>query len=276
MHYPLTDQQRAAFNRDGAVVLPGLIRDQQLDTGRVAIDRAMQQSDNYFRRLRAWENDSTLKALCCDSQLPAVVAQLLDTEQVNLFYDQVFTKEPGSASPTPWHNDQPYWPVRGAGVMTLWLALDDISVDSGPLEFIAGSHQWDRWFQPFVAATDGSAESNYEPEPAFEPLPDFESQRGQHNILCWELQAGDAIAFHALTVHAAKPNVSSTRRRRGYAIRYTGANVTYHEGPANNPRLINPDLQHGDQLDSAQYPVVFPATPGLGNHAAENKPVSAT
>ncbi len=67
-----------------------------------------------------------MKHLCIESHLPTVVAGLLNTTQVNFFYDQVFTKEPGSASPTPWHNDQPYWPVRGSGVMTLWLALDDI------------------------------------------------------------------------------------------------------------------------------------------------------
>jgi len=257
MQYPLSNQQRADFSSDGAVVLPALITDHQLESCRVAVDQAMNRSDNYFRRLRAWEDDPQLKSLCCHSHLPAVVAGLLETTQVNLFYDQVFTKEPGSATPTPWHNDQPYWPVRGSAVMTLWLALDKISVDSGPLEFIAGSHRWGRWFQPFVAATDGSAEREYASEPYFEPLPDFESQRDQHDILSWELEAGDAIAFHALVVHAAKPNISETRRRRGYAVRYAGADVAYHEGPANNPRLLNPELHHGDPLDSEQYPVVF-------------------
>ncbi|OED39824.1 hypothetical protein AB833_13650 [Chromatiales bacterium (ex Bugula neritina AB1)] len=259
MSYPISEQQCANFARDGAVVLPGLLAEHELEATRASLDRALDRSDNYFRRLRAWEDDPHLRYLCCDSHLPAVVAVLLDTSKVNLFYDQVFTKEPASAAATPWHNDQPYWPVRGAGVMTLWLALDDISMESGPLEFIAGSHRWDRWFKPFVAASDGSAEREYEAEAHFEPLPDFDSQRQQHSILCWELQAGDAIAFHALSVHAAKPNISSTRRRRGYAVRYAGADVSYHEGPANNPRLLNPDLQHGDPLDSKQYPVVFGA-----------------
>jgi len=34
--------------------------------------------------------------------------------------------------------------------MTPWLAIDDISTDSGPLEFLAGSHLVDRWFQPSI------------------------------------------------------------------------------------------------------------------------------
>ncbi len=257
MQYPISEQQRVDFARDGALVLPALIDGDQLENTRLAVDRALHRSENYFRRLRAWEDDPKLRQLCIDSHLPAVVAGLLDTARVNLFYDQVFTKEPGTAVPTPWHNDQPYWPVRGADVMTLWLALDDIRMDSGPLEFIAGSHRWNRWFQPFIAANDGSAEHEYAAEAYFEPLPDFEAERDQHKILCWELQAGDAIAFHALSVHSAKANVSATRRRRGYALRYTGADATYHEGPANNPRLLNPALRHGDRLDSAQNPVVF-------------------
>lgn len=260
MQYQITEQQRRDFARDGALVLPALIDGDLLENTRVAVDRALVRSDNYFRRLRAWEDDSQLRHLCIDSHVPTVVAGLLNTASVNLFYDQVFTKEPGSAVATPWHNDQPYWPVRGPDVMTIWLALDDIRMDSGPLEFIAGSHQWDRWFKPFVAATDGSAEREYDAEPHFEPLPDFEAERDKHEILCWELEAGDAIAFHALSVHAARANVSATRRRRGYALRYCGARATYHEGPANNPRLLNPALQHGDRLDSEQYPLVFTGT----------------
>ena len=123
LKFSLGEHQRADFNRDGAVLLPRLIGGDQLDMARLAVDRALQQSDNYFRRLRVWETDAQLRQLCIESHLPAVVAELLKSGKVNLFYDQVFTKEPGSGVATPWHNDLPYWPVRGRDVMTIWLAL---------------------------------------------------------------------------------------------------------------------------------------------------------
>ena len=69
-------------------------------------------------------------------------------EKVNLFYDQLFAMRPGSDTPTPWHNDLPYWPLTGRQAMTVWLALDRIVEENGALEFIRGSHLWDLQYEP--------------------------------------------------------------------------------------------------------------------------------
>jgi len=245
-----------AFNRDGAVLLKSIIADPVLTRLRASSDAAMSQSDNYFRRQRVWEYDDACREYCLDSKASQLASEFLNSVKVNLLYDQVFAKQPHALA-TPWHNDQPYWPVRGGPVLTVWLALDPIKFNSGPLEFIAGSHNWNRWFQPFVTKNDGSPDSFYEEtDENFEPLPDFESERDQHEILCWEMDAGDLLVFHALVVHGAREN-SSTNMRRGYAVRYTGDGVTYHTGAEVNPRIINPSLKDGQLLDSEQYPVAY-------------------
>ena len=147
--------------------------------------------------------------------------------------------------------------------MTVWLALDPVKFELGPLEFIAGSHKWNRWFQPFTTREDGSADDFYAgTEDNFEPLPDFEAERDQHQILCWEMQAVDVMVFDAMIVHGARAN-SSTSIRRGYAVRYTGDGVTYHTGAEVNPRIINPLLKDGDPLDSEQYPVAYCGSPSF-------------
>ena len=256
--YSISTEQLSDFERDGVVLLPKAIDNNSLERLKTATERGLQKSDNYFRRLRVWQDDADFADYCYCSPAPAIVAQLLSTDKVNLFYDQIFVKEPGSAAATPWHNDQPYWPVRGWPVMTLWLALDEVTFDSGALEFIRGSHRWNRWFQPFVAAKDGGVDQVLTKTDAqFEALPDFDAARADYDIACWEMQPGDLLAFHALTVHGARANHDNNRRRRGYAVRYTGREAKYHVGPANNPRLINHTLQHGDALDSEQFPVVF-------------------
>lgn len=253
----LEKQQIYDFERDGVVLLPDVIDEHWLERLRSATERGLKKSDNYFRRLRVWQDDAGLADYCYHSPAPAIVAQLLRTDKVNLFYDQIFVKEPGSATATPWHNDQPYWPVRGWPVMTLWLALDEVTFSNGALEFIRGSHRWNRWFQPFVAANSGGVEQVLQQtEAEFEALPDFDAAREQYDIVSWEMQPGDILAFHALTVHGARANQANSRRR-AYAVRYTGQGATYHIGPANNPRLLNENLQHGDVLDSEQFPVVL-------------------
>ena len=49
---------------------------------------------------------------------------LMSSAHADFFYDQLFVKEPGTAHPTPWHQDQPYWPVKGWQIASVWIALD--------------------------------------------------------------------------------------------------------------------------------------------------------
>ena len=244
------------FERDGATCIRSAIGTDWLHELREATERGLATSDNYFRRHTLWPTEPVFRKFCFESQAPELAASLLETRKLNLLYDQIFVKEPGSAAATPWHNDQPYWPVRGSHVATVWVALDPVTAESGAMEFIRGSHRWNRWFQPFLAATDGGVDSDYEHSTEFEPLPDFDAEREHLDLLCFEMDPGDVIVFHALTVHGARPNYTQ-RRRRGYAVRYTGDDVTYFEGPGTNPRLLNSSLKPGLSIDCNEFPVVF-------------------
>ena len=173
---------------------------------------------------------------------------------MNLFYDQLFVKEPGTETPTRWHNDQPYWPIRGRAILSFWLALDTVTLASGALEFILGSHQWNRWFQPEAFAPGGA---DYEQNPHFEKIPDFDAEREHHSIRSFEMAPGDVVAFQALTVHGAPGNRTLDVRRRGYTVRYCGGDARYTAEPGANPDLRNANLSDGAPLDSDQYPRVW-------------------
>ena len=81
--------------------------------------------------------------------------------------------------------------------MSIWLALGEVIPENGGLEFIRGSHRWNRQFQPFSAEADGqSYDEHPEKNLETEPTPDFDAQRDQHDIVWWPLQPGDAVAFH--------------------------------------------------------------------------------
>jgi len=260
----LSAEQIAAFERDGAICLRGIVGADWLERLWRAGERALKAQPKtpemaYFRRIRLWEQDADFRDFCTGSSLPSVAARLLRTDKVNLFYDQFFAKEPSFAK-TDWHNDQPYWPVRGWPVMSFWVALDRIDATTGAMELIRGSHKWDRWFQPYyVDATGAHGDEWKKKQATFEPLPDFEAERDRHVMLRWDMEPGDAIAFHALTVHSALPNTSKDRRRWAYVIRYCGRDARYYDGEVMNTDITNPALKNGDPLDSAQYPVVYRA-----------------
>ncbi|MBT7181961.1 MAG: hypothetical protein HN810_08170, partial [Acidiferrobacteraceae bacterium] len=149
------------FHADGVAVIRQCVSQQWLKILAEAIETDINspgpffhgyQSDNgegrFHGNLRLWEHDERFRAFCFQSLLPGLAAQLLDSKKVNLLYDQLFAKEPGTPNRTRWHNDQPYWAMRGWQVLSFWIALDPVTVDSGALEFVSGSHRWGRWFQP--------------------------------------------------------------------------------------------------------------------------------
>ncbi|MDP6950046.1 MAG: hypothetical protein QF783_02720, partial [Arenicellales bacterium] len=63
--------------------------------------------------------------------------------------------------------------------------------------------------------------------------------------------------FHGLMVHGAGGNLRGDRRRRGYAVRYTGDDVVYDTRPGTNEYLRSEKHSDGDLLDSEHYPVVW-------------------
>ena len=158
-------------------------------------------------------------------------------------------------NPTRWHNDQPYWPIDGSQTLSFWVALDPTTRETGALEFIRGSHRWERFFQPEVFGRNTL--DQYERNPDYEPIPDFDAARDEHDIVTFDLEPGDVYAFHALTVHGAGGNLSANTRRRGYTVRYTGDDITYSARPGTNKGLRNPQFRTGDRLDGPQYPVVL-------------------
>ena len=257
--FKVTSEQIAAYDDDGVVLLKNAIDEAWQDRLREAVEDELTRKEKYFSYRHIWQHNPVFRGMCFESQAPKIAADIMQTDKVNLLYDQMFVKEPGTGSATGWHNDQPYWPVRGWQVMTLWIALDPVTRENGPLEFIRGSHKWDRWFQPFHAdAHGGAATEQPEPSPNFEPLPDFEAQRDQHEILSWDMQPGDVLAFHAMGMHGARGNTSAAERRRGYAIRFTGREAHYFDDKyMQRNDMRSPTLQTGDPMDSEAFPVVY-------------------
>ena len=272
MTYAVMQSDIEAYHSDGAVLLKNVISRAWLDRVALAIERDIANpgpfchsyetgdgKGRFHGNLRTWQNDPEFRAYCFETDLPIIAAQFFATDRVNLLYDQIFVKEPGTQNRTRWHNDQPYWPVRGWDVMSFWLALDQTTEANGRLEFIRGSHKWDRWFQPelFGEVRKDAHGPGYEKNPDYEIIPDIESTRKDYEIISWDMSPGDVIAFHGMTVHGAGGNQRDDLRRRGYTVRYTGQNAWYDTRPGTAEPLISPDLKDGDPISNDLFPVVW-------------------
>ena len=267
----ISDADIRAYNEDGVVVLRNVIDAEWRARLSAAIERDIENPGPYFHgyesdsgrgrfhgNLRLWQSDDDCRDYCFSSPLPQMAKQFFGAAKINLLYDQLFVKEAETSNPTRWHNDQPYWAVRGWQVMSFWLALDETTADSGALEFVKGSHKWGRWFQPEVFGKN-TGTGAYDTNSDYETMPDIDADRADYDIATWDLEPGDVYAFHALTVHGAGGNQTSNTRRRGYTVRYTGDDAVYDTRTGTNKYLRSADLKDGDPLDSAVFPVILTA-----------------
>ncbi|MEM1156328.1 MAG: phytanoyl-CoA dioxygenase family protein [Pseudomonadota bacterium] len=267
MSYSISQAEIDDYNDDGVVPLRGVISPEQLDKLATAIEDDIREPGPFYHgyeseegrfhgNMRLWETHPVFREICLESGMPAIAQAFFGSQKINLLYDQLFVKEAAMGQRTRWHNDQPYWPIKGWQVLSLWIALDKTTSENGRLEFVRGSHRWGRWFQP---ETFGKTQSinQYERNPDFEDIPDIEAHRDSYDIISWDLEPGDVYLFHAMTVHGAGGNALQTRRRRGYTVRYVGDDVVYDYRPGLSQPLVCEELTQGGPLDSERYPVLI-------------------
>lgn len=273
----LRPEEFAAYERDGAAIVRGVLALEWVDALSAAVDRLMAtdgipavdfaagQGPRFFSMVYASLFDPVIRAWAVEGPLVDLARQVLPrATRLNFYFDQIFAREVGAAKVTPFHQDLPYMPLSGTQIIRFWVPLDSVGLDNGAVQYLKGSHRGPvyraRSFDqtnPVAAAYDAASE--------FEPLPDFAADYDRHEWLVGECEPGDVLLHHPRTVHGSPANVAS-RRRRGLATMYTGDDVRFRPRPASadaNTALTGhvpkPDLAPGDPIDCALFPRVWTA-----------------
>ncbi len=265
------ERDRDIFARDGVVVRRGLLTAEHVAVLAAAVDRAMASpgpealdfndrggAGRFFGDMFMWLRDRAFRTAFFETRAAAEAGRLMGARHVRLFYDQIFAKEPATPRRTPWHQDAPYWPVTGDMLATVYLALDDIDAGNGAVEYVAGSHRWDRDYAPAPFREGGDQARRYTKSP-LPPLPDIDAHRGQLDMRSFVLAPGDAVIFHARIVHGAPGNASADRRRRTVALRFTGDDVRWRPHPGTFRMLRRIALAEGAPLDHQLFPILWRA-----------------
>ena len=104
----------------------------------------MEDRDTYGKAflqiMNLWARDEKVRKFVMAKRFAKIAADLLGVKNVRIYHDQALFKEPGGG-PTPWHQDQYYWPIDTHNTITMWMPLVDINVDMGMLTFASGSHK---------------------------------------------------------------------------------------------------------------------------------------
>lgn len=283
---PVTDDEVAAFWRDGVVCLRAILPAAWLERMAGAVERALvdpvtttdlsalgaglEQAGasvlvdanvvaagvprgQFLAGTDHWLRDPDFAAFARDSPLPGVVAALLRSDKVNLYEDSVLVKEPGTVERTAFHQDLAYFHVEGEQVCTTWTPLDAVTRETGSLQFVVGSHRDKAGVKPnYFVTTMAMADAEGDEVPDY-----FADARGR-TVVCWDLQPGDITVHHARTLHGAEGNPSATQRRRAISVRYCGDDARYRIRRGAPQKPHHATVAEGQVLDHEACPVVWP------------------
>ncbi|MEM7206330.1 MAG: phytanoyl-CoA dioxygenase family protein [Pseudomonadota bacterium] len=150
----------------------------------------------------------------CSANLLDKVEEVLGPD-ILIYSAEFFIKEPQTEKIVTWHQDLTYWGLGETDdELTAWIALSDVTVESGCMRFVPGSHK-----QRIVPHQDTFDENNLLSR-GQEVAVDVDENEAV-NI---ELKPGQVSFHHGRMFHASGPN-KSNHRRIGLVIRYVTPHV---------------------------------------------------
>ena len=147
----------------------------------------------------------------------SALASALVGEEVESMGPEWFNKPVGTNHVTPPHQDNYYFCLQPANVITIWMALDDVDDENGCLRYVRGSHQ--TGIRPHgrsnvLGFSQGITDYG----------PTDEAREARIH-----LRPGDVVAHHGNTIHRADANRSARRQRRAFAMVLKGVSCRRDE-----------------------------------------------
>jgi phytanoyl-CoA hydroxylase len=215
-----TADEVTSYREDGFVVIDGLLDEAELEAWRTAVDEAVADRGDlaipgfeppadtgeltyyqkvFTQRVNLWQTSERLKDLVLDERIGRLAAELAGLDGVRLYHDQALIKEPW-ANPTAFHLDVPYWAFTSPDAISIWIALDDATLQNGCLLFVPGSHRACRFDNVGIGPGLGDL---------FAVYPEFASV----TPVAVPMRAGSCSFHNGLTAHGAGANMTPGRRR---------------------------------------------------------------
>ena len=215
----ITEAQRKQFEQEGYFLLENVFTTAEMDELAGHIESLQRRHEEALRAKASGaegisrageitfthdlaEQDDNIKAFCKRPEFVAIATQMLGPD-IDLYWNQSVFKQPEGTREFPWHQDDGYAPVEPSPYLTLWLALNDATLENGCISVLPGSHK--RGLVPHEKSPIGLiCHSNDAPDQGVQ-VP---------------VSAGSMAVFSSLTFHKSGPNTSNGPRK-AYVIQYS-------------------------------------------------------
>ena len=275
MRTNVTTEQVNTYRENGFVVVKNFLSPRELEAWRTAVEDAVGargkqrvlgheekvDDDAYYnnvfiQRVNLWMDNEKIRKLMLDKRLGKMAATLAGVDGMRIWHDQALIKQPW-ANPTGWHLDNPYWSFSSPNAITIWVALDDVTLENGSLYFIPGSHQSRRFDNASIGPNMGDL---------FKVYPEWRKLKATPV----PMKAGSCSFHNGLIAHGAGPNMTPGWRR-AMTCAYMPDGSTFNGKQNILPKAQLAKLQIGDLLeDNNQTPLIYHPTKKSVNPARWN------
>lgn len=263
MKTELSPDQIARYRDQGFLVVEGFLSPEELAELRTAVLQAVadlgeqkvaggkvgwKDDDGYYgkvfvQKLNLWKISSTVSHYMRHPDIGRMLCELEGVDGMRVWHDQALIK-PAWGNPTAWHLDNPYWSFTSPHAISMWIALEDATLENGCLYYMPGTHKEERYQNVNIGQDIGDL---------FRLYPDWHGREA----LAAPMAAGSAGFHNGLTAHGAGANMTP-RTRAAMTCAYMPIGATFN----GQPNILPPDyvktLQLGDELtNEAENPTVF-------------------
>src|SRR6185295_12985552 len=272
MKHQVTKEQIESYQSSGFIVIENFLSPEELEHWRQTVTTAVKEragikipgkeirigeadgineDADYFGKvfdqlLNLWQTNEDVKEMMLDERLGKMAAQLAGVDGIRIWHDQALIKRPW-ANPTAWHLDTPFWSFSDRNAISIWVALDNATLENGCLFFIPGSHK----LTGFDKITIGKNMDGI-----------FEIYPGLINIkpVAASMRAGSCSFHNGLTIHGANANMTNGFRR-AFTCSYMPEGNVYNGEPNILPEAYLRNLKIGDPLNNNdQNPLIYHQT----------------
>jgi len=269
MNHNLSKEQITSYRTNGFLILDDFLNQEELSHWKKTIDKAVTDrqgqkfphseiksgeadgiNDNaeYFGKVfdqivNLWMMDDAVKELMFDKRIGKMAADLAQVDGIRIWHDQSLIKQPWG-NPTAWHLDTPFWSFNHREALSIWVALEDVTLQNGCLYFMSGSNQDTDFIEPGIGANMGDIFNTYPKYGTQKPVPSV-------------IKAGSCSFHNGLTIHAAGVNMTANTRK-AMTCAYMPDGSTFNGKQNVLPDAYFKTLKIGDLLNNeAQNPLIY-------------------
>lgn len=208
--------KKIEFEKNGVVFFDRLLPLEIENKLREEVDRLLIETTDANKLLNLHFSNGVIREICTRKEFAEIASQLLGDNSVQIVSSLILVKPGKSKMIVPWHQDAAYdWPLEPIDTVSLWFALDDVTVANGAMKLALGGHLSGKL--PMRTTPPLKEDEYFFSTQLKESIADEHIDK--YKVIDCVMRSGECSFHHCFLPHSSKPN-ETDGRRCAFIVRY--------------------------------------------------------